>query len=341
MANQQTDSNDVVRVLAGDIGGTKTRLAVFDVAGIELVTVIEQTYSSQAYLSLSDIIQDFLDHHPGTVKAACFGIAGPVRRNEVATTNLPWHINADALGAHFGIAQVYLLNDLEANAWGIRALSARDFTSLQTAAGDATGNCAIIAAGTGLGEAGLFHNGIGLHPFATEGGHADFSPGSDLEIELLRFLKQRHGHVSWERLLSGPGLENIHAFLRHYHQSQVPAWLSEEMDNGDPAAAISSAGLASRDEICAEALNLFVHLYGVEAGNLALKTLATGGLYVGGGIAPKILNVMKSGAFIEAFLSKGRMQPLLKRIPVQVILNDRTALYGPAVFAAGKHNGNA
>ena len=337
--NQHTGNNDLVRVLAGDIGGTKTRLAVFDVAGTELVTVAEQTYGSQAYTSLREIIRHFLDQHSIDTEAACFGIAGPVRGDAVDTTNLPWHINAIELRGDTGIAQISLLNDLEANAWGIRALSAEDFSSLQDAAGDAMGNRAVIAAGTGLGEAGLFHDGVELHPFATEGGHADFSPNSDQEIELLRFLVQRHRHVSWERLLSGPGLVNIHDFLRHYHHSRVPAWLSDEMHSGDPAAAISSAAQSQRDAICAEALNLFVHLYGVEAGNLALKTLATGGLYVGGGIAPRILDVMQGGAFIKAFLSKGRMQALLEKIPVQVILNDKTALYGPAVFAARKHAG--
>jgi glucokinase len=337
MVNRQTDNSDGVRVLAGDIGGTKTRLAVYNVAGTRLATVAEQTYSSRKYAALGDIIRDFLDQHPIDVEAACFGIAGPVHGNEVRTTNLPWHIDAIELEKNFGIAQVALLNDLEANAWGIRALSPGDFFSLQTAAGEATGNRAIIAAGTGLGEAGLYHDGVDLHPFATEGGHTDFSPNSEQEIELLRFLQQRHRHASWERLLSGPGLVTIHAFLVDTHRRQVPAWLSEEMRSGDPAAAISGAGLARRDETCTEALNLFVHLYGAEAGNLALKTLATGGFYVGGGIAPKILAVLQEGTFIEAFLAKGRMQPLLEKIPVQVILNDKTALFGPAVFAARTH----
>ena len=334
MAHKQTDDSSPIRVLAGDIGGTKTRLAVFEVDGTALETIAEQTYRSQEHASLRKIIQDFLDQHDFTVEAACFGIAGPVRHNEVDTTNLPWHISATEIAERFDIARVFLLNDLEANGWGIRALSEDDFFTLQTATGDPEGNRAIIAAGTGLGEAGLFHDGIDLQPFATEGGHTDFSPNSDQEIELLRFLKQRHRHVSWERLLSGPGLVHIHEFLRHYHKRDVPDWLAEDMRTGDPAAAISMAAQAQRDDISEEALDLFVHLYGVEAGNLALKTLASGGLYIGGGIAPKILSVMKGGAFIKAFLAKGRMQPLLEKIPVQVILNDRTALYGPAVYAA-------
>ncbi|MGB5715732.1 MAG: glucokinase [Gammaproteobacteria bacterium] len=328
-----TGSNNPVRVLAGDIGGTKTRLAVFEVTATDLVTVVEQNYHSQEHASLLEITQDFLEHHSVSVTAACFGIAGPVRHNEVHTTNLPWHISSMQIAKHTGITRVFLLNDLEANAWGISALSADDFFSLQTAAGDPEGNRAIIAAGTGLGEAGLVHDGVKLLPFATEGGHTDFSPTSEQEIELLRYLQQRYQHVSWERLLSGPGLVLIHEFLSNFHKREVPAWLVQEMHEGDPASAISMAAQSQRDDICEQSLQLFVHLYGVEAGNLALKTMASGGLYIGGGIAPKILDAMKGGTFIEAFLAKGRMQALLQEIPVQIILNDKTALYGPAVFA--------
>ncbi|MGB5338671.1 MAG: glucokinase [Gammaproteobacteria bacterium] len=333
MNNQQTDTTPV-HVLAGDIGGTNTRLAVFDVGGTHLETVVEQTYPSQAHAALGEIIQDFTARHSVAVTSACFGIAGPVHGDTVRTTNLPWHISAGEIAERFGITRVFLLNDLEANAWGIRALGAGDFCSLQAGAGDAEGNCAIISAGTGLGEAGLYHDGTELQPFASEGGHTDFSPGNEQEIELLRFLQQRYDHVSWERLLSGPGLVHIHEFLRHYRKSDVPAWLTDAMRDGDPAVAISTAGLAQRDAVCAEALELFAHLYGVEAGNLALKILARGGIYIGGGIAPKILDVMQGGAFINAFLDKGRMRPLLEKIPVQIILNDKTALYGPGIFAA-------
>ncbi len=336
-----TGSNNPVRVLAGDIGGTKTRLAVFEVTATDLVTVVEQNYHSQEHASLLEITQDFLEHHSVSVTAACFGIAGPVRHNEVHTTNLPWHISSMQIAEHTGITRVFLLNDLEANAWGISALSADDFFSLQTAAGDPEGNRAIIAAGTGLGEAGLVHDGVKLLPFATEGGHTDFSPSSELEIELLRYLQQRYRHVSWERLLSGPGLVLIHEFLSDFHKREVPAWLVEEMHEGDPASAISIAAQSQRDDICEQSLQLFVHLYGVEAGNLALKTMASGGLYIGGGIAPKILDAMKDGTFIEAFLAKGRMQALLQEIPVQVILNDKAALYGPAVFAGYRLSADA
>ncbi len=326
--------NGSVRVLAGDIGGTKTRLAIVEVDGIELDIRVEETFPSQEHASLRAIIQRFVRAHSEPVGAACFGVAGPVRHNVAATTNLPWHIDAAELAERFGIERVSLLNDLEASAWGIQALDGDDILELHAGAEDASGNAAIIAAGTGLGEAGMYHDGHCLRPFATEGGHTDFSPNSDQEIELLGYLKQRYAHVSWERVLAGPGLVHIHDFLRYSKRSDPPAWLAEAMRAGDPAAAISHAAQARRDDVCEEALELFVHLYGVEAGNLALKHMATGGVYIGGGIAPKIVDWLKGGAFIDAFRGKGRMRPLLDRMPVRVILNDRAALYGPALYAA-------
>jgi glucokinase len=326
------------RVLAGDIGGTKTRLAIFDVAGTQLRSVVERTYPSGDYATLDDIIEDFLGTGETRPDAACFGIAGPVRDNTVDVTNLPWQISAAEIAACFRLRRVALLNDLEANAWGLRALDNKDFRILNAGVENPGGNAAIIAAGTGLGEAGLYRDGDRWRPFATEGGHTDFSPGSELEIELLRVLMARYGHVSWERLVSGPGLVNIHDFLVHYRKQPVASWLSDDMQTEDPAAAISRAAQAGRDALCVEALELFVRLYGVEAGNLALKMMASGGVYLGGGIAPKILEQLESGAFMAAFCAKGRMQGLLEQMPVRVILNDRTALYGPAVFAGDTLN---
>ncbi len=323
-----------VRVLAGDIGGTKTRLAIIDVRGSALRTVAEQTFKSQKYASLRAIVQAFLLEHEEAIEAACFGIAGPVRGRTADTTNLPWHVDADELAQRFTLGPVALINDLEANAWGIEALAPEDIFELHPGQPDPQGNGAIIAAGTGLGEAGMYFDGHRLRPFATEGGHTDFSPGCELEIKLLRFLGERHTHISWERVLAGPGLVNIHSFLRHHRGIEAPAWLTEEMRESDPAAAISRAAQAHKDAICEEALEMFVRLYGAEAGNLALKHMATGGLYIGGGIAPKILEWLKQENFMQAFLAKGRMRPLLERVPVRVILNDRTALYGPAIRAA-------
>jgi len=326
-------TNNTLQVLSGDIGGTKTRMAIFDVAGTKLRSVIESTYPSGDYASLNDIIEDFLNAGDTRPDAACFGIAGPVRDNTVDVTNLPWQISAAEIAARFGLRRVALLNDLEANAWGLRALDNKDFRILNAGVDNPAGNAAIIAAGTGLGEAGLYRDGDRWRPFATEGGHTDFSPGNELEIELLRFLMARYGHVSWERLVSGPGLVNIHDFLVRYRKHPVANWLRDDMLANDPAAAISRAGQSGRDAICVEALELFVHLYGVEAGNLALKMMASGGVYLGGGIAPKILEQLENGAFMAAFRAKGRMQDLLEQMPVRVVLNDRTALYGPAVFA--------
>lgn len=326
--------NQKVRVLVGDIGGTKTRLALFDVTGTTLQTVAEEVYPSRDYRTFAEIVQMFLTSRQCGCESACFGVAGPVRNGVVKTTNLPWRLASRELGDELEITQVALLNDLEANAWGIRALDANDFYVLQEGGRDPAGNAAIIAAGTGLGEAGMYRDGQRHRPFGTEGGHTDFSPDNELEFELLCFLHKQFTHVSWERVLSGPGLVNIHAFLRAHRHSEVPGWLAELMQSGDPAAVISQVALQERDEICIEALDLFVHFYGVEAGNLALKMMATGGIYLGGGIAPKIIEKLKGERFMQGFRSKGRMQPLLESMPVRVILNDRTALYGPAVYGA-------
>lgn len=323
-----------MRVLSGDIGGTKTRLAVYEVDGAECHAEAEATYPSGDFASVAEILHGFLaEHDPGTEYLA-LGVAGPVKEGRCKATNLPWIVDATELRERFGFAWVGLINDLEANAWGIRALSPRDLHSLNPDAEDTEGNACVIAAGTGLGEAGLYWDGAEHHPFASEGGHADFSPGNVLETALLEYLAERYGHVSWERVLSGPGLVNVYNFLRHHRRASPPAWLVDAMGSGDPAAEISRAGLSGSDALCVEALDLFVRLYGVEAGNQALKIMATGGVYLGGGIAPKILERLEGETFLHAFRGKGRMEPLLGAMPVHVILNDRTALYGPAVFAA-------
>ncbi|MGD8619240.1 MAG: glucokinase [Gammaproteobacteria bacterium] len=327
-------SNNPTCVLAGDIGGTKTRLAVCEVTGMQLETLAEHSYPSQGYTSLEDVIDAFQETHPHRPEAACFGVAGPVRDAESRITNLPWHISAAAIAGRFRLRRASLLNDLEATAWGIRALDEQDFHTLNPGNVAAAGNAAVIAAGTGLGEAGLCRTGDRLVPFGTEGGHTDFSPGSELEIELLRYLKTRHSHVSWERVVSGPGLVTLHDFLCQHHARPAPDWLQAEMQSGDPAAAIAAAARSGRDTGCTAALELFVHLYGVEAGNLALKIMASGGFYIGGGIAPKILPQLIEGDFMAAFCAKGRMRPLLEQMPVRVILNDRAALFGPAIVAA-------
>ncbi len=321
-----------MKVLAGDIGGTKTRLAVFEVQGTHLETVTERSYVSSSYGGLDDIVRDFLGSEGNNCRQACFGIAGPVQGGRAEATNLPWIIEEQAMAALFGFERIALINDLEANAWGIDALSEDDFCTLNAGNPDAMGNACIISAGTGLGEAGLYWDGQRHWPFACEGGHATFSPSNDLEIALLEYLRERFGHASWERVVSGKGLVNIHEFLLTHRGVTAPSWLREEMSAGDPAAAISRAAMDDRDSLCGEVLDLFIHLYGVEAGNHALKIMATGGVYLGGGIAPKNLERFKGSLFMRGFLDKGRMQPLLEAMPVKVILNDRTALYGPALY---------
>jgi glucokinase len=322
------------RVLSGDIGGTKTRLAVISVEGNRLRTEREQSYASRDYAVFEDMLSDFL-RGSDIPKRAAFGIAGPVQGRVAQTTNLPWRIDADALQNTFGFAVCALINDLEATASGLPALSDEDLLTLHEGAPhDAEGNAAVIAAGTGLGEAGLFWDGRRHHPYATEGGHASFSPGDEMEVALLRHLQRRYTHVSWERIVSGPGLVNLHEFLCIHHNVSIPDWLQHEMQSGDAAAAIANAAQSGRDEHCVGALEWFVRLYGAEAGNLALKVMSRGGMYLGGGIAPKILLFLQNGIFLDAFCNKGRMRPVLDAMPVKVIMNDRAALYGAALHAS-------
>lgn len=319
-------------VIAGDIGGTKTRLAIAAVGGTQVRIEREADFKSRDFPTFEALLADFLVgvQAPGY---ASFGIAGPVLGRAVRTTNLPWYIEADALQQRFGFKACTLLNDLEATGYGLPALRGEDLLLLQQGGAGAEGNAAIIAAGTGLGEAGMYWDGERHHPYATEGGHASFSPQTELEVALLHYLQSRYQHVSWERVVSGMGLVDLHDFLRAYRGSATPQWLADKMCESDAAAVISRAGLSGSDDICIETLDLFVQLYGAEAGNLALKAMSRGGLYVGGGIAPKILPLFQRDIFMQAFLKKGRMTPLLEAMPVRVILNDRVALYGAALAA--------
>ncbi len=308
-------------ILAGDIGGTSTRLALFEPEGRTLRSVAEQHYPSRNYRGLSEIVRTFTAAHSQPIEDAAFGIAGPVREGRVETPNLPWVVEAAALATQLALPRVTLLNDLEANAWGVFTLAEDDFATLKVGAPARDGNAAIISAGTGLGEAGYHAHGSSLHPFASEGGHAD---------ELFRWLHRRHGHVSWERVVSGPGLVNIFTFLHEAKRGEVSVALAEAMREGDPAAVISKAALDESSDLAVAALDLFVASYGSEAGNLALKMKATRGVWIGGGIAPRILPRLQRPGFLEAFHDKGRFRAFLEAIPVRVILNDRTALRGAA-----------
>jgi glucokinase len=321
-------------VLAGDIGGTKTNLALFSVHGEKLHAESQHNFPSKRYSGLIPVLQEFLAGGDHAIEAASFGIAGPVVDGKVKTPNLPWMLDTADLRHALKLDAVTLLNDLEAGAYGIFTLENDEFYTLNEGTLRHAGNKALIAAGTGLGQAILYDDGGHFHPLASEGGHADYAPRDELEIELLRYLIGRFGHVSYERVLSGPGLFNIYRFLKDVRGMEEPSWLTERLSADDPSAVISKAALAGEAAICSEALNLFVSVYGAEAGNLALRAKSVRGLYVGGGIAPKILAKLKDGTFMRAFVDKGRYSDLLAAIPVQVILNEQTALRGAAYYAA-------
>ena len=327
-------------ILAGDIGGTKTNIAVFDDSRGQLKIVAEQKFASRDYANLDEIVNKFMATRDLSLNAACFGIAGPVKSGRSIATNLPWVVDARSLANSLGLQFVELINDLEANGYGIAVLDDDDFVTLKEGSKESEGNAAIIAAGTGLGEAGFFWDGKAFHPFACEGGHSDFAPRDELEIELLRYLQSRYERVSYERVLSGPGLFNIYQFLRDTGRGEEPTWLAEKIQQDDPSAVVSESALEGRNDLCIQALELFISLYGAEAGNLALKIMATGGVYIGGGIAPKILNKLTSENFISAFISKGRMRVLLEDMLVRVILNEKTALFGAAHCARLRETGS-
>jgi len=321
-------------ILAGDIGGTNARLAYFQPQNGHLRLVSERVFPSREHSELGEIVSQFLDDSGTRPEAACFGIAGPVRNGRVETSNLPWVIEQSRLAKQIHLPATLLINDLEASAWGIDALAETDLFPLNRISGTAVGNQAVIAPGTGLGEAGLFWDGTKHHVFACEGGHTDFAPQGDLQIELLRFLKGRFGHVSYERVLSGPGLVNVYEFFRESGYGNESAALAAAMQKGDPAAAISRAALDASDALAEKALDLWICVYGAEASNLALKIMSTGGLFLAGGISPKILAKLKGATFMQAFVDKGRLRPLVESVPVFVVTNEKAGLLGAARCAA-------
>jgi glucokinase len=310
-------------------------LGVFELRDGRLAMVCEGTRPSQKYARLQDLVREFLES-AGTpkIERACFGIAGPVRDGRVQLTNLSWNVEAAALAEELELGSASLVNDLEANGHGLAELTPTDLHTLNEGEQNAAGNVAIISAGTGLGEAGMFWDGERHRPFAGEGGHADFAPQTELDAELFKWLHNRFHHVSWEKVLSGSGLYNIYEFLRETKRGEETAAVAEAMKRADPAAVISEAAMAETSLRCAMALDLFVTYYGAEAGNLALKLMATGGVYIGGGIAPKILARLEQENFMASFTGKGRMRSLLAAMPIKVILNPKTALLGAAHYAA-------
>jgi glucokinase len=326
-------------ILAGDIGGTNARLAYFQPQNGHLRLVSERIFPSREHSELGEIVTRFLDDSGTRPEAACFGIAGPVRNGRVETSNLPWVVEQARLAKQIHLPSTLLINDLEASAWGIGALAEEDLVSLNRVTGPAVGNQAVIAPGTGLGEAGLFWDGSRHNVFACEGGHTDFGPQGDLQIELVRYLQARFGHVSYERILSGPGLVNVYEFLRQSGCGKESTEFADALHKGDAAATISKAAIERTQPLAEKALDLWVAVYGAEAGNLALKVMATGGLFLAGGISPKVLAKLKEPLFMQAFVAKGRLRPLLEEIPVHVVTNEKAGLLGAARCAAIRGKG--
>ncbi|MBT9331079.1 glucokinase [Paracidobacterium acidisoli] len=325
-------------ILAGDVGGTKVHLALYGFDHGQLTHVRDERFPAHEFSGLEEIVTRFLkESGEPEITAACFGVPGPVRNGRLKLTNLPWTLDSRELSMHLNIAHLFLINDLEANGYGIPELSPDQIFTLNAGDASAVGNRALVSAGTGLGEGILVWNGKMHVPMASEGGHADFAPRNELEIDLLRWLMRRlNGRVSFERVVSGIGLKNIYTFLRDEKRMEEPEWLRDRMENEDPNAVIGELGEDGGNELCSKTLDIFVSAYGAEAGNMALKVLASGGIYLGGGIAPKILKKMKDGAFLHSFTDKGRLSDLLIHTPVRIILESRAALMGAAAFAEAR-----
>jgi glucokinase len=320
-------------VLAADVGGTKTYLALFQIKDGDLILLKEKSYPTKAHKSFVEIVQKFHSTKLPAIDVICLGVAGPITKERVHGTNFPWEIDSNTIRRELHVRSVSLINDMEANAYGLAALHEKDFETLKYGP-DIPGNVALISPGTGLGEAGLFWDGSHYHPFATEGGHCDFSPRKDSDVEIWQYLQQKYGHVSWERLISGPGIYDMYLLLRRVSGEKEPQWLKEKMAKVDPSAVITETALEGKDGVCVETLELFIRFLAIESAQLALKFKATGGIYIGGGILPKIIKGMNREIFFSNFVQSGRMNSLLQMIPVKVILNERTALLGAAYYGA-------
>ena len=335
-------------ILAGDVGGTKVHLALYTFEAGRLKPVRDARFPAHEFQSLEAVVERFLTGDPnGTASqdrsekdqiiAACFGVPGPVRNGRLKLTNLPWELDAHDIAKSLGIEHIFLINDLEANGYGIPELAPESIFSLAEGHPGAYGHRGLIAAGTGLGEALLIWDGRTYRPIPSEGGHCDFAARSDREIGLLQYLrKMLNGRVSWERVVSGLGIQNVYAYLRDVEKLEEPAWLRDRMATEDPNAVIGMCAEDSSSQLCHETIQLFASAYGAEAGNLALKALALGGIYLGGGIAPKMIKTLNSGVFMQAFLDKGRLSEVLQSIPVRIILDETCALLGAAAFAEAR-----
>lgn len=325
-------------ILAGDVGGTKTNLALFRAEGPRLSRQGLRSFPSQQYGGLEEILAEFLAGG-AAVDTVCIGVAGPVSGGRSRVTNLPWEVDRESIRRACGANRGFLVNDLQATAFSVPALPAQSLAPLQEGEGDPEGTIAVLAAGTGLGVSFLVWDGTGHIPVASEGGHADFAPRNPRETRLHAFLASEHGRVSVERAVSGPGLHAVYRFLRESEGMAESPGIEERMAREDPSRIVSEEGLSGRSKTCREALRIFASLYGAAAGNLALQVLATGGVFLGGGIAPAILPALAAGEFREAFVSKGRFTGFLSGLPVRVILDDKAALLGAARYAMEKGGG--
>ncbi|MBD2103842.1 glucokinase [Leptolyngbya sp. FACHB-261] len=333
----------MTRLLAGDIGGTKTILRLLEIRKGERQTLLERRYTSADYPHLAPVVQAFLQESEAANQGdelpsyACFAIAGPVINDTSELTNLSWKLDGRQLEQELGIDHVHLINDFAAVGYGLLALGPEDLEVLQPGRPNTERQSAApiiaVGAGTGLGQAFLIHQPSGYEVFASEGGHADFAPRTEQEVGLLHYLLQRYGRVSAERVVSGQGITAIYEYLRDSQYAPESEAVRREMAQQDPSAVVSTYALAHKDRLCEQALEIFVSAYGAEVGNLAIKVLAYGGVYITGGIAPKILPKLKEGSFLESFLAKGRMRPLMEQMPVYVVLNAKVGLMGAAVFA--------
>lgn len=332
-------SNDNAYVLAGDIGGTKTNVGLFSKAKGPLIPEAFGTFSSAGEPDLPHMLRRFLDRHSTSVAYACFGVAGPVVKGVAKTTNLPWSVSEERIKKEFNIKCVRLVNDLGVTAMAISLLPEKDLIPLNIGTAEKGQNLALIAPGTGLGLALMFYHDGAYEPVLSEGGHAGFAPNSEVELGLWRYLYKTFGHVSIERVLSGTGLVNIYEWLAASEKMERPGWLKEKFAKMDPARAISETALEKKDPGCVRALDQFVSIFGAVAGNVALTGMSIGGVYLGGGIPPKIISKLTDGSFMRAFTKKGRFQTLLEKIPVRVILNDRAALIGAAHCALNLSKG--
>ncbi len=332
LGNKKTSNGEGV-ILAADIGATKTNLAIFEFKNRQIILLSEKSFRTKDYNSFIEMVLSFHRNKLPVIDGISLGVAGPVINGKVKGTNFPWEIDSEEIGRELRVQSVSLINDMEANAYGLAVLQNKDFEILKEGS-QMSGNAVIISPGTGLGEAGLYWDGSRYHPFATEGGHCDFSPRSNLDWELWQYLHKKYGHVSWERVVSGPGIYNIYQFLREFRGKPEPKWLQDKIQKDDAAAVITTCAHEKGDSICIETLDLFTRFLAIESAQFALKTKATGGIYIGGGIVPKIIKMMNREIFNENFVQSGRMNSLLRPMPVKVILNEKTPLLGAVYYGA-------